>query len=96
MQLLNNILVRDNNKKYMITLHKIWIICESLFVLALTWFIDILITAFAGLSIVNPMLKEILIDLKDVISIIVSISILILTIVRIKNEYKRPKNNEPK
>lgn len=73
----------------MITLHKIWIVCESLFALALTWFIDILITAFAGLSIVNPMLREILIDLKDVISIIVSISIFILTIIRIKKDLKK-------
>lgn len=76
----------------MITLHKIWIVCESAIVFVVAWFADLFIVKFSGLSIVSPMLKEVLVDFKEVIGALVLIATLILTILRIKNENKKLKD----
>lgn len=75
----------------MVTLHKILIVAEAIIVFIIAYFTDLFVYIFAGLSFISPGFKETLIDLKEVIGITTAIAILILTILRIKNENKKNK-----
>lgn len=72
-------------------MHEILICIKSGFALIIVWCTDIFISKFALLPIVSPNIREVLMDCKDLISIFVSLSILILTIIKIRKEIKKGK-----
>lgn len=72
----------------MITMHDITIVLKSLAVLFIAWFTEIIIGATISLTIIPENIKEFFIETKEIINWIVSALVLILTIVKIKNERK--------
>lgn len=61
---------------------------------ALAWFTDLVVLQFASLSIVSSDVREFLIEFKEVISIMVSISLFVLTIFKIRNEIRNKGKKE--
>ena len=69
--------------------HDIILSIKAIFLVSLVWLTDLLILQFAGFVFVSPAVREFLIEIKDVVSIMVSIVIFIATIYKIRNERRK-------
>lgn len=72
---------------------------KSFVAFIIVWFTDAFVLKFADISLFGPEAKEIISECKDIVSLIASVVIVILTIVRINNEAgkkKDLKDNEQK
>lgn len=61
---------------------------KSLVALFAVWFADILIVSFASLLIFSPETKEVLANVRDLIGIVTSLLILVLTVIKIRKANK--------
>lgn len=72
----------------MITMHDVTIVIKSLAILCIAWFTELAIGLTISLAIVPQDVREFFAETKEIINWIVSASVLILTIIKIRNERK--------
>lgn len=77
-----------------IMIHHLYTSFKSLILIGIVWFTDVFVLQIASLSIINPLIREFFVEAKDIISVVVSLSIFILTVVKIVNEIKKGKSKD--
>lgn len=73
---------------------EILIFCKSAFVISFVWLFDGLYLNVVQTSIINENIRELMIELKEVIGFIVSFLVLIITIIKLKKLVKNEKIKE--
>lgn len=73
----------------MISMHDIAIVIKSFFLIFIVWFTDTIIYQVVSLTFISPSVREFFIETKEIISWSVSALILVLTILRIRNERRK-------
>lgn len=73
-------------------MHELFIYIKYIALVAIVYCADLIILSFASLSIISPNVREFLIDFKEIISALVSLSALILVVFKIINERKKGKS----
>lgn len=62
---------------------------KSLSAFVIVWFTDAFVLKFADIWLFKPEVKELIAQCKDIVSIIATVTIIILTMIRISNESKK-------
>ncbi len=69
-------------------MHDIFIFIKGLLIIFACWSLDFMLIQFAGLSIINSPFRELILEIKDVINLIVTLAVLYLTYLKIKKVKK--------
>ncbi len=70
-------------------MHDILICIKGLMVISIVWFTDTFLIQLAGVSFINPSIREFFVETKEMINWGVSILVLIVTIVKLRKETKK-------
>ncbi len=70
-------------------MHDIFIWFKFMLSLTIVWFADTAIIWVASISIINPTFREFCIESKDVINVLISITVLLVTIIKFRNERRK-------
>ena len=70
-------------------MHDLVIWFKGISLIALCWSVDFILVQFASLSILNPNVRDIFLESKDIINWVISIAVLYATILKIRNERRK-------